>query len=116
MLQEPSSAPRAIKVSIKTAVWIVMCKHPAIREPQVVVRLYERSAIKPGISASASSISFLPQAAREISFTLKATKGIVVVLIYSIFVIVNFLQNYAISFEIYTNFCNIYEMFKWLIF
>jgi hypothetical protein len=35
MLQEDqvTSAPRAIKVSIKTAVWIVMCKHPAIREP-----------------------------------------------------------------------------------
>jgi hypothetical protein len=56
---------------------------------QVVARLCILNAIKPGISASASS-TFLPQAAREISFTLKATKGIVVVLIYSIFVIVNF--------------------------
>jgi hypothetical protein len=33
--------------------------------------------------------------------SLKATKGIVVVLIYSIFVIVNFMQNYVISLEIY---------------
>ena len=91
MLQEDqvTSAPRAINVSIKTAVWIVMCKHPAIREPaRGCSSLYSaRSAIKPGISASASSISFLPQAAREMSFTLKATKGIVVVLIYSIFVL-----------------------------
>jgi hypothetical protein len=63
------TSARAIKVSIKTAVWIVMCKHPAMREPASgCSSLYsERSAIKPGISASASSISFLPQAAREIS-------------------------------------------------
>jgi hypothetical protein len=112
MLQEDqvTSAPRAIKVSIKTAVWIVMCKHPAIREPASgCSSLYsERSAIKPGISASANSISFLPQAAREMYF--ESHKGIVVVLIYSIFVIVNFMQNYVISLK-YTNLRNIYEMF-----
>ncbi len=35
MLQEDqvTSAPKATKVSIKTAVWIVMCKHPAILAP-----------------------------------------------------------------------------------
>ena len=78
-----------------------MCKHPAIRAPASGCSfLYSaRSAIKPGISASASSISFLPQAAREMSLTLKATKGIVVVLIYSIFVIINFLQIYGISYD-----------------
>lgn len=35
MLQDDqvTSAPRAVRVSIRTAVWIVMCKHPAIRAP-----------------------------------------------------------------------------------
>jgi hypothetical protein len=35
-----TSAPRAIKVSINTAVWMSSCKHPAIRAPLKVVRLY----------------------------------------------------------------------------
>ena len=54
---------------------MVMCKQPAIRAPlRGCSFLYSAlNAIKPGISASANSISFLPQAASEISFTLKAT-------------------------------------------
>ncbi len=49
-----------------------MCKHPAILAP---CRGFEAANsllidIKPGISASAKEISFLPQFEREISFTL----------------------------------------------
>ena len=35
MLQETqrTSAPRAVRVSISTAVWMVMCSEPAIRAP-----------------------------------------------------------------------------------
>ena len=77
MLQElqVTSAPKACKVSIKTAVWIVMCKHPAIRAPfKGCSFLYSsRKLIKPGISASAKLISFLPQAASDMSFTLLGT-------------------------------------------
>ena len=69
-----TSAPRSIKVSIKTAVWIVMCKQPAIRAPAkgFEAPYSSRKAIKPGISASANLISFLPQAERLMSFTLCA--------------------------------------------
>ena len=74
MLQElqVTSAPKEVKVSISTAVWIVICKHPAIRAPfNGCSSLYSsRNDIKPGISASASSISLRPQSAKEISFTL----------------------------------------------
>src|SRR5690554_3615236 len=67
-----TSAPKAVNVSINTAVWIVMCKHPAIRAPfkGCSAPYSSLSDIRPGISASASSISFLPHSAREISFTL----------------------------------------------
>jgi hypothetical protein len=59
-------------VSIKTAVWIVICKHPAILAPAkgLDVPNSSRSAIKPGISASAKTISLRPQAARLMSLTL----------------------------------------------
>src|ERR1700712_671169 len=67
-----TSAPKAVKVSIKTAVWMVMCKQPAIRAffngcdaPYSALKL-----IKPGISASAKRISLRPQAAKLISATL----------------------------------------------
>ena len=77
MLQElqVTSAPRAWRVSISTAVWMVMCKQPAIRAPFKGwdSPYSSRKLIKPGISASASSISFLPQSASVISFTLWAT-------------------------------------------
>ena len=71
MLQDDqrTSAPKAVSVSIKTAVCIVMCKQPAIRAsfsgcswPYSL-----RKAIKPGISVSAMLISLRPQAAKEIS-------------------------------------------------
>lgn len=74
MLQEDqvTSAPKATKVSIKTAVWMVMCKQPATLAPfnGWVGPYFFLMYIKPGISFSDNSISFLPNAAREISATL----------------------------------------------
>ncbi len=50
-----TSAPKSTKVSINTAVCIVMCKHPAILAPaNGFCPLYSSlKLIKPGISASA---------------------------------------------------------------
>jgi len=49
-----------------------MCKQPAILAPAngLLSPYSARVAIKPGISASAKVISFLPHSAKEISFTL----------------------------------------------
>ena len=54
------SAPRAASVSIKTAVWIVICREPAMRAPfnGFLGPYSSRVAIRPGISVSASEISF----------------------------------------------------------
>ena len=67
-----TSAPSAFRVSISTAVWIVMCSEPAMRaflsgcfEPYS-----SRVAIKPGISVSAMEISFRPKSARPMSLTM----------------------------------------------
>ena len=70
-----TSAPNSTKVSIKTAVCIVMCKQPTIRAPfKGFLPLYSSlRAINPGISVSASEISFLPNSAWDISFTLKSS-------------------------------------------
>ena len=61
-----------LHMTIQTAVWIVICKHPRILAPfRGCFSLYSfLSAIKPGISVSANEISFLPNSARFISFTL----------------------------------------------
>jgi hypothetical protein len=62
---------------------IVMCKHPAIENLSGCSSLYSaRSAIKPGISVKESSS--LPL---EKCLYFESHKGIVVVLIYSIFVL-----------------------------
>ncbi len=68
-------APRAVSVSISTAVWIVMCRQPTMRAPLRIWSLpnSSRSAIRPGISSCAISISLRPQAAKEISLTLKSS-------------------------------------------
>ena len=67
MLQEDqrTSAPRSTKVSIKTAVWIVMWIQPMILAPaKGCAALYlVRNAISAGISPSAISISMRPQSA-----------------------------------------------------
>ena len=74
MLQEAqrTSAPRATSVSIRTAVWIVMCSEPVMRAPlSGCASAYSRRvAIRPGISCSASWISLRPKAASEMSATL----------------------------------------------
>ena len=74
MLQEHhlTSAPSAVSVSINTAVWMVMCRLPAIFAPLKGCCWPNsvRQAIRPGISASASSISSRPKSAWEMSFTL----------------------------------------------
>ena len=65
-------APKALRVSIKTAVWTVMWRDPEILAPLngFLGPYYSLNCISPGISTSANSIYFLPQSAREISLTL----------------------------------------------
>ncbi len=67
-----TSAPRAVRVSISTAVWVVMCREPITRAPLrgFLAANFSRMDIRPGISFSAISISRRPQAARLISLTL----------------------------------------------
>src|SRR4051812_9753081 len=69
-----TSAPRADSVSIRTAVWIVMCSEPMTRRPLSGWRLAysARTAIRPGISCSASMISLRPQSASDRSATLNS--------------------------------------------
>src|SRR5438046_2239434 len=76
-LDHVSSAPRAFRVSIKTAVWMVMCRQPAMRAPLRgwSSAYFRRMAIRPGISTSASSISRRPKAASEMSATLYFCAG-----------------------------------------
>src|SRR5581483_3109034 len=74
-------APSAVNVSINTAVWIVMCSEPAMRAP---ARGCEgpnsaRSAMRPGISSSASTISLRPKSASPRSATLKSTWSVIVI-------------------------------------
>ena len=66
-----TSAPRAFSVSIRTAVWMVMCSEPAMRAPLRGWRAAysSRMAIRPGISVSAMAISLRPQAASVMSAT-----------------------------------------------
>jgi hypothetical protein len=72
-----TSAPRATRVSMRTAVWMVMWRQPAIRAPLRgwSAAYLARVAIKPGISFSARSISLRPKAARERSATLNFPAG-----------------------------------------
>jgi hypothetical protein len=66
-----TSAPSAFRVSISTAVWMVMCSEPATRAPfsGFLGPNSLRIAIRPGISVSAMSISLRPQSASPISLT-----------------------------------------------
>jgi hypothetical protein len=67
-------APRALSVSISTAVWIVMCSEPEMRAPLsgCLAAYSSRIAIRPGISVSAIRISLRPQSASLRSATLKS--------------------------------------------
>lgn len=64
-----TSAPRATRVSMRTAVSTVMCRQPAIRAPfsGLDAEYSSRMRIKPGISFSAMSRAFRPQAASPMS-------------------------------------------------
>lgn len=98
-----SSAPSALRVSIRTAVWmagkacqtmslqtievfILMCKHPAIRAPfsGCSCAYFSLVITRPGISCSASSISLRPKAARLMSATLNFCAGSPIVMIVSV--------------------------------
>ena len=71
-LAQRTRAPRAVRVSISTAVCTVMCSDPVIRAPASgwAGPYSRRIAISPGISCSASSISLRPNSASERSATL----------------------------------------------
>ena len=71
-LLQVTSAPSSISVSISTAVWIVMCRQPAMRAPVSGLDwpYFLRRAIRPGISFSASMISLRPSSASDRSATL----------------------------------------------
>src|SRR5215217_1063348 len=73
-LAHRTSAPKATKVSMSTAVWTVMCSEPAtfasasgLESPYCA-----RIAISPGISCSARLISLRPNSARLRSATRKS--------------------------------------------
>src|SRR5688572_9108302 len=70
-----TSAPRIASVSIRTAVWIIMCSEPMIFAPlRGSLPLYSaRIAIRPGISCSARRISLRPHSARLRSATLNGS-------------------------------------------
>ena len=67
-----TSAPRATRVSMRTPVWIVMWSEPVMRAPLrgLLSPYSSRSAIRPGISCSASVSSLRPYSARDRSATL----------------------------------------------
>src|ERR1700754_1886037 len=64
-----TSAPSACSVSTSTAVWMVMCRLPAMRAPLSDWPYSVRMAISAGISLSAMASSLRPQAARLRSAT-----------------------------------------------
>src|SRR5436190_2873205 len=82
-LAQRTSAPSEVSVSMSTAVWIVMCSEPVMRAALrgCSAAYFSRSAIRPGISCCASSISLRPYSARERSATLKSVLAAVVVVI-----------------------------------
>src|SRR5699024_3499937 len=75
-LAHRTSAPRATRVSMSTAVWTVMCRLPAMRAPVrgADEEYSSRSAISPGISRSARRIWCRPASARVRSATLKSAE------------------------------------------
>ena len=73
-LTQRTSAPRATRVSMRTAVCTVMCREPATFLPfsGCCAPYSRRRDIRPGISCSASSISLRPNEASDRSATLKS--------------------------------------------
>lgn len=68
-LNRLTSAPNSVRVSMRTAVWTVICKQPAIRAPFKILPgpYFLRMAINPGISFSAMMISLRPVSAKLMS-------------------------------------------------
>src|SRR5580698_1607230 len=78
-LAQRTSAPSATSVSISTAVWMVMCSDPVTRAPFSGCERANssRTAMSPGISCSASRISFRPNSASDRSATLNGKDSVV---------------------------------------
>src|SRR5690349_7957688 len=76
-LAQRTLAPRSASVSIKTAVWMVMCREPVTRTPcsGFSAAYLRRMDIRPGISCSAIEISLRPQSASDMSATLYGVVG-----------------------------------------
>src|SRR5947208_10679951 len=91
-LAQRTSAPRAVRVSISTAVWIVMCSAPVMRAPArgCFEANSSRVDIRPGISCSARVISLRPKSASDRSATLKSAAvavGVLVVVVIALRVV-----------------------------
>src|SRR5215203_5310884 len=76
-LAQRTSAPSSTSVSMRTAVWIVMCSEPEMRAPAsgLVAPNSARRARSPGISCSASNISLRPNGASDRSATRKSRRA-----------------------------------------
>src|SRR5262249_1318173 len=73
-LAQRTSAPSAFRVSMSTAVWMVMWSEPAMHAPLKgwLASYSWRIAMSAGISPSAMAISLRPQSARDRSLTWKS--------------------------------------------
>src|SRR6267154_3609574 len=80
-LAQRTEAPNSTKVSMSTAVSMVMCNEPETRTPLsgFWTPYFSRTDIRPGISCSATEISLRPQSAKVMSLTLKSVAPAVVV-------------------------------------
>src|SRR5690242_1263049 len=88
-LAQRTEAPNSASVSISTAVWMVMCNEPVMRTPcsGLDAAYFLRTAMRPGISSCATSVSLRPQSARVRSLTLKsaALPGVVLMVLMRLF-------------------------------
>src|ERR1700761_3869864 len=77
-LAQRTSAPSETSVSMRTAVWMVMCSEPVTRTPArgCCAAYLLRMAMRPGISCSAMAISLRPQSARLMSATVNSVAAI----------------------------------------
>src|SRR5580658_3699939 len=73
-LAQRTDAPSAARLSISTAVSMVMCREPVMRTPcsGLEAAYLRRMDIKPGISCSEMSMALRPYSARPRSLTLKS--------------------------------------------
>src|SRR6476659_5504763 len=82
-LAQRTLAPSSTRVSIRTAVWIVIWSDPVILTPAngFSGAYFSRIAMRPGISFSAIEISLRPQSARARSRTLKSDVLLIVAVV-----------------------------------